>query len=380
MPQEMLKKKQLEINLTKDKVKEEKKELSYLSAMKYDEMKAQSARFGTVFDKSRDYSSPAVTEAPVFKAKNEFKLKRSENIEKGKQLTPDATAFTLEIHDQIQSADDLLKKDYLAVNGVTLLGLVGHLKSVHFSPNMLLPSMIRANFMNYYTLAREWESYSSLEKTDGEALPKALEELYRIFYRRMSLYCRENRINLDGTPMNEGETIKESEIISQYEAEIFSDLSKEYDKVKSKKDVEDPEKEPIHFEKDELQKAEKQPTKEDKPREDPYVFITSLREMKPKERALLSPSMKQLDKELKDQIKNSKDPKEKAILQKSEQLLSSWITYTELQIALSKDPENKPLWKRQNDYLNDLRLLENRFLAPNESELVLKNPSSADEA
>ena len=40
MPQEMLKKKQLEINLTKDKVKEEKKELSYLSAMKYDEMKA----------------------------------------------------------------------------------------------------------------------------------------------------------------------------------------------------------------------------------------------------------------------------------------------------------------------------------------------------
>lgn len=380
MPQEMLKKKQLEINLTKDKVKEEKKELSYLSAMKYDEMKAQSAHFGTVFDKSRDYISPAVTEAPVFKAKNEFKLKRSENIEKGKQLTPDATAFTLEIHNQIQSADELLKKDYLAVNGVTLLGLVGHLKSVHFSPNMLLPSMIRANFMNYYTLAREWESYSSLEKTDGEALPKALEELYRIFYRRMSLYCRENRINLDGTPMNEGETIKESEIITQYEAEIFSDLSKEYDKVKSKKDVEDPEKEPIHFEKDELQKAEKQPTKEDKPREDPYVFIMSLREMKPKERALLSPSMKQLDKELKDQIKQSKDPKEKAILQKSEQLLSSWITYTELQIALSKDPENKPLWKRQNDYLNDLRLLENRFLAPNESELVLKNPSSADEA
>ena len=106
MPQEMLKKKQLEINLTKDKVKEEKKELSYLSAMKYDEMKAQSARFGNVFDKSRDYSSPAVTEAPVFKAKNEFKLKRSENIEKGKQLTPDATAFTLEIHNQIHDLEE----------------------------------------------------------------------------------------------------------------------------------------------------------------------------------------------------------------------------------------------------------------------------------
>lgn len=378
MPEEMLRKKRLEINLTKEEVKD-KKEHAYLNAMRYEELKASEKRLGSVFDMKRERNDAAVLWKPAFKAKAALKLFRNLNIEKGKLITPDATAFTYEIHDQIHSIDDLLSKDYVAINGIPLTGLIQRLSSVHFSRKMLLPSVIRANFKDYITLVREWERYGSMEKTDGETLPAALEELYEIFYRGVSLYCRQNRINLNGTPMKEGEMLKNSEELTKDEVELFSTLSKEYDNIKEKKAAEDPELEPIHFEKDELQRAEKKPSEEDMPREDPNTFISKLKEMQPKERALLFPSMKQLDLDLKERIKENNDPRQKAILQKSEQLLSCWIEYTELQIKLAKDPENKPLWKRQRDYLTDLRLLEKRNSLPVEPDIIIKNPAMAAE-
>ena len=75
----------------------------------------------------------------------------------------------------------------------------------------------------------------------------------------------------------------------------------------------------------------------------------------------------------------TEDPGQKALLQKSEQTLSGWIAYTDLQIELSKDPENKSLWKRQQDYLNDLRLLEKRHPLPSDGDIAVKDTAAESE-
>lgn len=378
MPEEMLRKKRLEIELTKDEVKEAK-ELSYAIAMRYEELKAKEMRTALIFDRTREHVGDAVSVDPSFKARAEFEAVRNRKIKEGKSITPEATAFTLEIHDQIRSIDDVLSKDYIAINGVPLNKLVGTLKAVHFNHEMLLPSVIRANFKSYMTLAREWERYSSMEKEEGQALSPALEELYRIFYRRMSLYCRINRINIDGTPMKTGEKIQKAEDITKDEAETFSKLTKESNEAESKKNAKDPGTQPIHFEGDELKKAEKKPSTEDQPLEDPFAFIAKIKKMQPKERALNAPSMKQLDLRLKELIRTTEDPGQKALLQKSEQTLMNWITYTDLQIELSKDPENKTLKKRLEDYNNDLRLLEKRDSMPSEGDIAAKDTTAESE-
>ena len=378
MPEEMLRKKKLEIDLTKEDVKEAK-ELSYSDVMKYEEMKAKEMHSAMIFDRTREHVGDGVSLDHSFKARAEFEALRNRMIKAGKSITPEATAFTLEIHDQIRSIDDVLSKDYIAINGVPLTKLVGMLRSVHFSHEMLLPSVIRANFKSYMTLAREWERYSSMEKEEGLSLSPALEELYRIFYRRMSLYCRINRINIDGTPMKKGEKIQKEEDITKDEAETFSKLTKESKDTESKKSSGDPGLLPIHFEGDELKKAEKKPSAEDQPNEDPLAFIAKISKMPPKERALNAPSMKQLDNRLKELIRTTEDPGQKALLQKSEQTLSGWIAYTDLQIELSKDPENKSLWKRQQDYLNDLRLLEKRHPLPSDGDIAVKDTAAESE-
>ncbi|MBP5165028.1 MAG: hypothetical protein ILP08_06365, partial [Lachnospiraceae bacterium] len=346
MPEEMLRKKRLEINLTKDETKEAK-ELSYQDAKRYEEMKAKEKLTALIFDRTRSHDNNAVLPSPSFKARVEFESLRKENIEKGKSITDEATPFTFEIYDQIHSVDDLLSRDYIAINGMPVGTLIGKLKSVRFTHEMLLPSVIRANFKTYMTLAREWECYRDMEKKEGQSLPDALEKLYRIFYRRMSLYCRMNRINLDGTPMKTGEKIQNAEDITRDEAETFSMLAKETEDVKSKTETGGPGLTPIHFEGNELKNAEKEPSAEDKPKEeDPLAFIAKFKKMTPKERALSAPSMKQFDKNLKEMIRTTADPGQKALLQKSELLLSGWINYTDLQMELSKDPNNKTIISR----------------------------------
>lgn len=379
MPEEMLRKKRLEINLTKDETKEAK-ELSYQDARRYEEMKAKEKLTALIFDRMRSHDNNAVLPSPSFKARVEFESLRKENLEKGKSITDEATPFTFEIYDQIHSVDDLLSKDYLAINGMPVGTLIGKLKAVRFTHEMLLPSVIRANFKTYMTLAREWECYRDTEKKEGQSLPDALEKLYRIFYRRMSLYCRMNRINLDGTPMKTGEKIQNAEDITRDEAETFSMLAKETEDVKSKTEAGEPGTLPIHFEGNELKNAEKEPSAEDKPKEeDPLAFIAKFKKMTPKERALSAPSMKQFDKNLKEMIRTTADPGQKALLQKSELLLSGWINYTNLQMELSKDPNNKTLMRRIEDYNNDLRLLEKRQPLPPDGDIAVKDTATESE-
>ena len=180
--------------------------------------------------------------------------------------------------------------------------------------------------------------------------------------------------------MKTGEKIQNSEDITRDEAETFSMLAKETEDVKSKTETGGPGLTPIHFEGNELKNAEKEPSTEDKPNEeDPLAYIAKFKKMTPNERALNAPSMKQLDKNLKEMIRTTADPGQKALLKKSEQLLSGWISYTDLQIELSKDPNNKTLMRRIEDYNNDLRLLEKRQPLPPDGDIAIKDTAAESE-
>ncbi len=133
----------------------------------------------------------------TFKNKTPQQKLRNKRIRDAKKLTTDATAYTLEIHTQLNE----LKSVEQPENEIML----HRLEQFPFSSKMFLTSKIRSNFKTYISLVQYYEKLRADENTDKARLD-ALSPVMTLLSNRLRAYCEQNRITMDGRVMSKKDT------------------------------------------------------------------------------------------------------------------------------------------------------------------------------
>lgn len=151
------------------------------------------------------------------KGEKSVRQAKNEKIRRGRALTAKATAYTEEIHAELaQLSQDTAQKE---------LQLKLHfLEQYRFTPQMFVSGSIRANFKEYVSLVRSYRELKrhAEEVQDGELLQRlsALTPIMEAFAHRMTVYCEQNRVSLDGEILSDKQSaaqLTQQEIEGWYE-------------------------------------------------------------------------------------------------------------------------------------------------------------------
>ena len=130
-----------------------------------------------------------------FKSKTEYQKRRNADIRSAFALTKDATAYTLEIHDQLSDLN-------ANINYPSNDQILAILENTEFTPQMMYGNMIRLHLREYVTLIRYYQKLSQEDSnlSDPELVRKqALDKIMVPFQKRVEAFCLKNKINLDGS-------------------------------------------------------------------------------------------------------------------------------------------------------------------------------------
>ncbi len=121
---------------------------------------------------------------------------RNQKIKASRALAPDATALTLELHQNLNRQDHTPP----APEGDVL----AHLEQYPFTPSMYFTDMVREHFMEYVTLVRD---YDRLRQLEDPAMAPRLERLAPVMSglrTRLTAFCEQNRVTMAGQVLAQG--------------------------------------------------------------------------------------------------------------------------------------------------------------------------------
>lgn len=137
------------------------------------------------------------------KGEKAIRTARNERIQRGRDLTSKATAYTEEIYNQLR---ELKEQEPQAEGAEETEKRLRRLELYRFSPQMFVSSHIRANFKEYMTLVQDYqylqEHLKREEGTDAGRLNFRmweLEPVLALLTTRMQVYCEQNRVAMDGS-------------------------------------------------------------------------------------------------------------------------------------------------------------------------------------
>lgn len=173
-----------------------------------------------------------------FKSNTQEKKLRNERIDRAKLMTDRATAYTLDVYDQMK---EMREKQQMrkqaraqeAENKVVVLKTMGNwqqdtteqqaafltrmwvVESHIYSPEMFLTSNIqkKENFMRYYTWIEEYEELMEAYQKDQDAYAPYAEDIQGLvehlgpvidaLRHRLQVFCEQNRVSLKGEILDE---------------------------------------------------------------------------------------------------------------------------------------------------------------------------------
>ena len=142
-----------------------------------------------------------------FKSNTAEKKKRNERIDRAKIMTERATAYTLDVYDQLKDVNAVQYNPKTA----NLTYELADLEAIPFAPQMFFSSTIRDKLKIYLNWIKKYD-HIKMEAEENKAFAgneefkarvAALEPIMSALRYRLQVYCEQNRVSLDGTILEE---------------------------------------------------------------------------------------------------------------------------------------------------------------------------------
>ncbi|MCR5425835.1 MAG: hypothetical protein K6E81_03290 [Lachnospiraceae bacterium] len=140
-----------------------------------------------------------------YKSRRGFKKKHREQYKQAQAFTTEATAYTLEIRDELRA-----EKNAVTARPDIAQSLF-YLKTSSFTGQMFLSGYIHTHFAQMLQMLRTYQSLQAaterLELSQGEEVRQqlaGLREIMELLEKRLRVYCESNRVTMDGRAMQKG--------------------------------------------------------------------------------------------------------------------------------------------------------------------------------
>ncbi len=154
----------------------------------------------SVYLKERMSRDTAKLGSKVWKP-NEAEKEKNQRIDKAKQLTKNATGYTLSISESILKETRDIQKAVMTDYEKSISKYTQELGKVHFTTKMFSSAYINKHFSECYRYICYWQKLSDVTAADmteeTDSLLKQLSEVMPLFKKRIQDYCAKNRIDFN---------------------------------------------------------------------------------------------------------------------------------------------------------------------------------------